>query len=70
MDRYKITMPDGASTDEWFDSDGEAIECAVDVNRGKRKNVVVERYATSGRLIPTALAPSSGGSHKKHQAEH
>ncbi|MCJ0905913.1 hypothetical protein [Rhodococcus sp. ARC_M6] len=59
MDRYKITMPDGSWTDESFESDKDAISCATEVNLGVSDNVVVERYAKNGHLIPTTQAGAS-----------
>lgn len=55
MDRYKITMPDGAVTEKLFDSDKDAIMCATLTNGGMSADVVVERYTDGGELIPTAL---------------
>ncbi|MGM5069780.1 hypothetical protein EU244_033695 [Rhodococcus qingshengii] len=55
MDRYKITMPDGAVTEKLFDSDKDAIMCATTANGGMSAEVVVERYTAGGELIPTAL---------------
>ncbi|WP_438472630.1 hypothetical protein [Rhodococcus erythropolis] len=68
MDRYKITMPDGSSTEEPFDSDKEAIACAVDANRGASKHLVVEKYTADGRLIPTAQAPAKHKGHHKNRS--
>lgn len=69
MDRYKITMPDGSSTDELFESDKEAIRCATEVNRGVSEDVVVERYTKNGHLIATAQTGASHATSKKHRAK-
>lgn len=70
MDRYKITMPDGSSTEEPFNSDKEAITCAVDANRGVSKNLVVEKCTAAGHLVPTAQAPvKHTGRHKKNRSK-
>ncbi|QIP43264.1 hypothetical protein G9444_6021 [Rhodococcus erythropolis] len=70
MDRYKITMPDGSSTEEPFNSDKEAITCAVDANRGVSKNLVVEKYTADGHLVPTAQAPAKHtGRQKKNRSK-
>lgn len=68
MDRYKITMPDGSSTDELFESDKEAIRCAVEANRGVSANVVVERYTKNGHLIATSRTGASQSTRKTHRA--
>ncbi|MBT2269663.1 MULTISPECIES: hypothetical protein [Rhodococcus erythropolis group] len=58
MDRYKITMPDGAWTDEDFESDTDAIGRAIDVNHGVSDGIVVQRYVEDGTLLPTLLGPA------------
>ncbi len=67
MDRYKITMPDGSSTEEPFNSDKEAITCAVDANRGVSKNLVVEKI--HGRRSSGSNRAGACETHRSSQEE-
>ncbi|OFE10695.1 hypothetical protein A5N83_01245 [Rhodococcus sp. 1139] len=68
MDRYGITMPDGSSTDEFFESDHDAIAAATEANFGASCGVEVQRYGEDGRLFPTHL-PEGGhrGTARRHR---
>ncbi|TSD47457.1 hypothetical protein FFI94_015705 [Rhodococcus sp. KBS0724] len=59
MDRYRITMPDGSTTDELFESDNEAISAAIQANLGASQGITVERYTNDGELLATHL-PEGG----------
>lgn len=41
--RYRITMPDGSTTDELFESDNEAIGAAIHANLVDSQGITVER---------------------------
>ncbi|NMM90980.1 hypothetical protein B2J88_42860 [Rhodococcus sp. SRB_17] len=58
-------MPDGAWTDESFESDKDAIRCATEVNRGVGDNVVVEQDAKNGHLIPTTQTRAAHATRRK-----
>ncbi|MER2087581.1 hypothetical protein [Rhodococcus sp. (in: high G+C Gram-positive bacteria)] len=57
MERYKITLVDGSSGDEFFESDNQAILAATDANGGSSQGLHVQRYDDRGRLLPTKLPP-------------
>ncbi len=52
-------MPDGSSTDEFFESDNDAIAAATEANLGASCGIRVQRYTEDGRLYPTHL-PEGG----------
>ncbi len=68
MDRYRITMPDGSVSDDYFDSDNDAIAAATNANFGSSRGISVERYADDGRLFATHL-PEGGhrGTARRHR---
>lgn len=68
MDRYRITMPDGSSTDKFFESDSDAITAAMEANFGVSCGIGVQRYAEDGSLFPTKL-PEGGhrGTVRRHR---
>ncbi|MGM5069224.1 hypothetical protein EU244_030860 [Rhodococcus qingshengii] len=57
MERYKFTFADGSSTDEFFESDNEAIVAATAANGGSSWGLYVQRYDHRGSLLPTKLPP-------------
>ncbi|MDA3635327.1 MULTISPECIES: hypothetical protein [Rhodococcus] len=57
MERYKITLADGSSGDEFFESDNQAILAATAANGGTSQGLHVQRYDDRGRLLPTKLPP-------------
>lgn len=57
MERYKITLADGSSGDEFFDSDNQAILAATTANGGSSQGLYVQRYDERGQLLPTKLPP-------------
>jgi hypothetical protein len=68
MDRYRITMPDGSTTDDYFESDNDAITAATESNHRVSRGITVERYASGGRLFGTHL-PEGGhtGTARRHR---
>lgn len=68
MDRYKITMPDGASMDDSFESDNDAISATVEANSGVSYGIRVQRYGEHGCLFATHL-PDGGhrGTARRHR---
>ena len=72
MERYKITLRDGSSGDEFFESDNQAILAATTANGGGSQGLYVQRYDDRGQLLPTKLplgghrgTRSSGNRHGK-----
>ncbi|ANQ75574.1 MULTISPECIES: hypothetical protein [Rhodococcus] len=61
MERYRITLADGSSGDEFFESDNQAILAATATNGGSSQGLDVQRYDDRGQLLPTKLPP--GGHH-------
>ncbi|KPH21674.1 hypothetical protein AN948_00435 [Rhodococcus sp. ADH] len=61
MERYKITLKDGSSGDEFFESDNQAILAATTANGGGSQGLYVQRYDDRGQLLPTKL-PLGGAS--------
>jgi len=57
MERYKFTFADGSSTEEFFESDTEAIVAATAANGGSSWGLYVQRYDHRGALLPTKLPP-------------
>lgn len=57
MERYKITLADGTSRDEFFESDNQAILAATAANGGSSQGLYVQRYDDRARLLPTKLPP-------------
>ena len=52
MERYRFTFADGSSTEEFFESDNEAIVAATAANGGSW-GLYVRRYDHRGSLLPT-----------------
>ncbi len=61
-------MPDGSSTDEFFESDNDAIAAATEANFGASCGIEVQRYADDGHLFATRL-PEGGhqGTVRRHR---
>ncbi|WP_285183336.1 hypothetical protein ACBG85_30525 (plasmid) [Rhodococcus sp. NyZ502] len=57
MERYKFTFADGSGTEEFFESDNEAIVAATAANGGSSWGLYVQRYDHRGALLPTKLPP-------------
>jgi len=55
--RYNITLADGSSGDEFFESDNQTILAATGANGGSSQGLHVQRYDDRGRLLPTKLPP-------------
>ena len=61
MERYKFTFADGSGTEEFFESDNEAIVAATAANGGSSWGLYVQRYDHRGALLPTKLPPAGTG---------
>ena len=66
MERYKFTFADGSGTEEFFESDNEAIVAATAANGGSSWGLYVQRYdhrrsvathETSSRRAPGHMVP-------------